>query len=105
MSVIIGIDPHKLLHAACVIDRTEVELAELQVRTGPRQLAELLSWAAPFSFAGARSSPRPRQRRTDPSERTRRTTFGHRNAPPVTGRARGAPGLIVAHARYPRGYR
>ncbi len=48
MSVIIGIDPHKLLHAACVIDRTEVELAELQVRTGPRQLAELLAWAAPF---------------------------------------------------------
>ena len=48
MSVIIGIDPHKLLHAACVIDRTEVELAELQVRAGPRQLAELLAWAAPF---------------------------------------------------------
>ncbi len=48
MSVIIGIDPHKALHAACVIDRSEVELAELQVRTGPRQLAELLAWAAPF---------------------------------------------------------
>jgi transposase len=48
MSVIIGIDPHKLLHAACVIDRTEVELAELTVRAGPRQLDELLSWAAPF---------------------------------------------------------
>jgi transposase len=43
-----GIDPHKLLHAPCVIDRTEVELAELQVRTGPRQLGELLAWAAPF---------------------------------------------------------
>ena len=33
MSVIIAIDPHKLLHVACVIDRTEVELAELKVRT------------------------------------------------------------------------
>ncbi|HVE19310.1 MAG TPA: IS110 family transposase [Ilumatobacteraceae bacterium] len=48
MSVIIGIDPHKALHAACAIDRTEVELSKLQVRTGPRQLPELLAWAAPF---------------------------------------------------------
>jgi transposase len=48
MSVIIGIDPHKALHAACAIDRTEVELSKLQVRTGPRQLSELLAWAAPF---------------------------------------------------------
>ena len=46
--VTIGIDPHKLLHAACVIDRSEVELAELAVRSGPRQLSELLAWAAPF---------------------------------------------------------
>lgn len=48
MSVIIGIDPHKELHAACAIDRSEVELSKLQVRTGPRQLPELLAWAAPF---------------------------------------------------------
>ena len=48
MSVIIGIDPHKALHAACVIDRTEVELTSLQVRSGPRQLSQLLAWAAPF---------------------------------------------------------
>jgi transposase len=48
MSVIIGIDPHKALHAACVIDSSEVELGELLVRTGPRQLGELLAWAAPF---------------------------------------------------------
>jgi transposase len=48
MSVIIGIDPHKALHAACAIDRTEVELSKLQVRTGPRQVPELLAWAAPF---------------------------------------------------------
>jgi transposase len=48
MSVMIGIDPHKLLHAACAIDRTEVELGQLQVRSGPRQLSELLAWAAPF---------------------------------------------------------
>ena len=48
MSVIIGIDPHKALHAACAIDRTEVELSKLQVRSGPRQLPELLAWAAPF---------------------------------------------------------
>jgi transposase len=48
MSVIIGIDPHKALHAASAIDRTETQLCELNVRTGPRQLAQLLEWAAPF---------------------------------------------------------
>ena len=31
MSVIIGIDPYKALHAACAIDRTEVELSKLRV--------------------------------------------------------------------------
>ena len=48
MSVIIGIDPHKALHAASAIDRTETQLCELNVGTGPRQLAQLLEWAAPF---------------------------------------------------------
>ena len=48
MSVIIGIDPHKALHAASAIDRTEAELCELKVRTGPRQLTQLLEWASPF---------------------------------------------------------
>ena len=48
MSVIIGIDPHKALHAACAIDRAEVELAALNVRSGPRQIGQLLDWAAPF---------------------------------------------------------
>ena len=48
MSVMIGIDPHKLLHAACAIDERETHLGQLQVRTGPRQISELLVWAAPF---------------------------------------------------------
>jgi transposase len=48
MSVIIGIDPHKLLHAAYAIDQGEAELARLEVRTGPRQVSELLAWASPF---------------------------------------------------------
>ena len=48
MSVIIGIDPHKALHAACAIDRTECQLSAVQVRSGPRQMSELLAWAAPF---------------------------------------------------------
>ena len=48
MSVIIGIDPHKALHAASAIDPTETQLCELQVRSGPRQLAQLLEWATPF---------------------------------------------------------
>ena len=36
MSVIIGIDPHKALHAACAIDRHEIELAEV---AGPQRPA------------------------------------------------------------------
>ncbi len=48
MSVIIGIDPHKLLHAACAIDERETELARLEVRTNSRQVADLLAWATPF---------------------------------------------------------
>ena len=48
MSVIIGIDPHKALHAACAIDQHETELGRLELRTGPRQISELLAWATPF---------------------------------------------------------
>jgi transposase len=48
MSVIIGIDPHKLLHAACAIDERETELARLELRSGPRQTTELLAWASSF---------------------------------------------------------
>lgn len=35
MSVVIGIDPHKALHAACAIDECETELARVELRTGP----------------------------------------------------------------------
>ena len=48
MSVIIGIDPHKGLHAACAIDEHETELAHLEVRTSTRQVTDLLAWAASF---------------------------------------------------------
>ena len=48
MTVMIGIDPHKALHAVCAIDRHETELAEVVVRSGPRQLDQLLEWASPF---------------------------------------------------------
>jgi transposase len=48
MSVMIGIDPHKALHAVCVIDRDEAELGEVVVRSGPRQVDQLLKFAAPF---------------------------------------------------------
>jgi transposase len=48
MSVIIGIDPHKRLHAAFAIDERESELARVEVRSGPRQVGQLLAWAAPF---------------------------------------------------------
>ena len=48
MSVIIGIDPHKGLHAVCAIDERESELARVEVRSGPRQIGQLLAWATPF---------------------------------------------------------
>jgi transposase len=48
MTVIIGVDPHKASHAACAIDGNEVELANVSVRSGQRQLETLLSWAARF---------------------------------------------------------
>lgn len=48
MSVMIGVDPHKALHAACAIDTNEAELGECQVRSRPRQLGQLLQWASPF---------------------------------------------------------
>jgi hypothetical protein len=43
--VIIRIDPHKLLHAACAIDEHETELARLEVHTNSRQVTDLLAWA------------------------------------------------------------
>jgi transposase len=46
--VVIGIDPHKALHAACAIDAREAELDELVVCSGPRQVEQLLEWASPF---------------------------------------------------------
>ena len=55
MTVIIGIDPHKLSHAAYAIDNNEHEVAQLQVRAGQRQLDQLLGWAQPFA---PRRSPR-----------------------------------------------
>jgi transposase len=48
MTVIIGIDPHKASHAAFAIDDKEVELAQLEVRAGARQLEQLLGWADLF---------------------------------------------------------
>lgn len=48
MTVIIGIDPHKATHAACAIDDKETELARLRVRSGKRQLTQLLEWSHAF---------------------------------------------------------
>jgi Transposase len=46
--LIIGVDRHKRLHAACAIDEREAELARLEVRSNSRQVSDLLAWAAPF---------------------------------------------------------
>jgi transposase len=48
MGVVIGVDPHKGSHTGVAIDDHERQLARLQVRSGPRQLEELLGWAAEF---------------------------------------------------------
>jgi transposase len=48
MAVIIGIDPHKRLHAACAIDEHEQDLARVEVHADARQCDRLLEWAAAF---------------------------------------------------------
>jgi hypothetical protein len=45
MDVMIGVDPHKGSHTATMLDRAERELPRIKVRTGCRQVAELLEWA------------------------------------------------------------
>jgi transposase len=48
MTVIIGVDPHKASHTAVAISDGEEELDRRRVRAGGAQLAQLVSWAAPF---------------------------------------------------------
>jgi transposase len=48
MGVVIGVDPHKGSHTAVVINASEQQLGRVQVRSGPRQLEQLLAWAAGF---------------------------------------------------------
>ena len=48
MTVMIGVDPHKGSHTAVAVDKEERNLAELRVRSGPKQLERLLQWAEQF---------------------------------------------------------
>ena len=48
MTVMIGVDPHKGSHTAVAVDAGERSLAELRVRSGPKQLERLLKWAEQF---------------------------------------------------------
>ena len=48
VTVMIGIDPHKGSHTAVAVDTSEHSLAELRVRSGPKQLDRLLGWAERF---------------------------------------------------------
>ena len=48
MTVMIGIDPHKGSHTAVAVDHGEQSLAELRVRSGPKQLERLVGWAERF---------------------------------------------------------
>jgi transposase len=48
MTVMIGVDPHKGSHTAVAVDAGERRLAELRVRSGPKQLERLLKWAEQF---------------------------------------------------------
>ena len=47
--VVIGVDPHKGSHTAVAIDEHEQQVARVQVRSGPRQVEQLLAWADEFS--------------------------------------------------------
>jgi transposase len=44
IDVMIGIDPHKGSHTATMLDRDERELRRITVRSGRRQVVELLEW-------------------------------------------------------------
>jgi transposase len=48
MTVMIGVDPHKGSHTAVAVAAGERSLAELRVRSGPKQLERLLKWAEQF---------------------------------------------------------
>src|SRR5262249_32715965 len=48
VKVVIGVDPHKGSHTAVAIDKHEQQLGRVQVRSGPRQLEQVLAWAAGF---------------------------------------------------------
>ena len=48
MAVMIGVDPHKGSHMAVAMDANEQPCGSLHVRSGPRQLEQLLGWAAGF---------------------------------------------------------
>ncbi len=45
MTVMIGVDPHKGSHTAVAVGEREQVLAELRVRSGPKQLERLIEWA------------------------------------------------------------
>ncbi len=45
MAVMIGVDPHKGSHPAVAVDKAERSLAELRVKSGPKQLERLFKWA------------------------------------------------------------
>ncbi len=44
---IIGVDPHERSHPAVALDDIEHIAAEIRVTAGPRQVEQLLAWAAP----------------------------------------------------------
>ena len=48
MGVVIGVDPHKGSHTAVAVNESDRQLAKVQVRSGPRQVEQLLAWAAEF---------------------------------------------------------
>jgi transposase len=48
MHVIIGVDPHKGSHTAVAVDRDEMQLAKVKVRSTRHQVDQLLRWASGF---------------------------------------------------------
>ena len=91
MAVMIGVDPHKGSHTAVAVDDGERSLAELRVRSGPKQLERLVEWAERFAertwaIEGAERARLP----AGPAARRRRRAGRRRAA--EAGRAGAAAG-------------
>jgi CDP-diacylglycerol--serine O-phosphatidyltransferase len=84
MGVVIGVDPHKGSHMAVAIVAAEQQLEAVQVRSGPRQLEQLLGWAAGFMFVACTAMRLARFNIQSPGQSDKRYFVGL-PSPPAAG--------------------